>query len=63
MRNTLIAFLLSASTVASAMPTAVERGVVVQGGLQFQKSIVLGSPAFCDGSLSGYKPGQQPNVS
>ena len=36
MRSTLAAILLSASAAASAMPTAVERGVVVQGGLQFQ---------------------------
>ena len=40
MRNALIAVLLYAS-VASAMPTAVERGVVVQGGLHFTKTIVL----------------------
>ncbi|HEY3351135.1 MAG TPA: hypothetical protein VGM13_15255 [Thermoanaerobaculia bacterium] len=37
----LSALVLSAFAVASAMPTAVERGVVVQGGLQFQKTIVL----------------------
>jgi hypothetical protein len=40
-RNALIALLLSASTVASAVPTAVKRGVVVQGGLHFTKTIVL----------------------
>jgi hypothetical protein len=33
------------------MPTAVERGVVVQGGLQFQKTIVLNTPVLCDGSV------------
>jgi len=41
MRNTLVALLLSATFAASAMPTAVERGVAVQGGHQFQKTIVL----------------------
>jgi hypothetical protein len=46
----LITLCLSAS-IASAMPTAVERGVVVQGGLHFQKSIVLNTAAFCDGSV------------
>ena len=51
MRNTLSALLLSATFAASAMPTAVERGVVVQGGLQFQKTIVLNTAAFCDGSV------------
>jgi hypothetical protein len=50
MREALIALCLSTS-VAFAMPTAVERGVVVQGGLQFQKSIVLNTPALCDGSV------------
>jgi hypothetical protein len=50
-RNALIALLLSASTVASAMPTAVEKGVVVEGGLQFHKTIVLNTAAFCDGSV------------
>ena len=51
MRNAFIALLLSATFAASAMPTAVERGVVVQGGLQFQKTIVLNTAAFCDGSV------------
>jgi hypothetical protein len=37
----LTAVFLTAGAVASAMPTAVERGVVVPGGLQFQKLIVL----------------------
>jgi len=47
----LAAFVLAAAHVASAAPTAVERGVVVQGGLQFQKTIVLNTAAFCDGSV------------
>jgi hypothetical protein len=51
MRNTLIALLFSATFAASAMPTAVERGVVVEGGLQFHKTIVLNTAAFCDGSV------------
>ena len=51
---------LAAAAAASAFaaPTAVERqgvvlqgGIVVQGGLQFQKTIVLESPALCDGSV------------
>ena len=41
MTRTIAALVLSASAAASAMPTAVERGVVVQGGLQFQKTIAL----------------------
>jgi hypothetical protein len=41
MRNTLTALLFSATFAASAMPIAVERGVVVQGGLHFTKTIVL----------------------
>lgn len=51
MTRALAALVLSASAAASAAPTAVERGVVVQGGLQFQKSIVLDTAAFCDGSV------------
>lgn len=51
LRPTFFSALLSATTVASAMPTAVERGVVVQGGLQFQKQIVLNETALCDGSV------------
>lgn len=45
------AAVLAVSTAASAMPTAVERGIVVQGGLQFQKSVVLNEAALCDGSV------------
>jgi hypothetical protein len=41
MKRALLVLALSSSLVASAMPTAVERGVVVQGGLHFQKTIVL----------------------
>lgn len=33
--------LATAAAAASAAPTAVERGAVVQGGLQFQKTIVF----------------------
>ena len=47
----LAAFVLTAANVASAAPTAVERGVVVEGGLHFQKSIVLTTAAFCDGNV------------
>ena len=47
----LTAFVLAAANASSAAPTAVERGVVVQGGLQFQKTIVLNTAAFCDGSV------------
>jgi hypothetical protein len=39
------------SAVASAMPTAVERGAVVQEGINFHKPIVLDTVAFCDGSV------------
>lgn len=54
MKRILAALVLAAaasSTAASAAPVAVERGVVVQGGLHFQKSIVLETAAFCDGSV------------
>jgi hypothetical protein len=40
-KGTLIALLLSATFAAFSMPIAVERGVVVQGGLHFTKTIVL----------------------
>ncbi len=46
-----LAAALATATVSSAMPTAVERGVVVQGGLNFQKQIVLNEAALCDGSV------------
>jgi hypothetical protein len=57
MRNTtaplyaLAVILVSASAVASAAPTAVERGAVVQEGINFHKPIVLDTVAFCDGSV------------
>jgi hypothetical protein len=51
-RAVLLAVLvLSAASVVSAMPTAVERGVVVQGGLNFHKPITLNTAALCDGSV------------
>ncbi len=51
MKTTIAALFLAASTAASALPTAAEKGVVVQGGLHFQKTIVLQDAAFCDGSV------------
>ncbi|MBK9063364.1 MAG: hypothetical protein IPL89_09245 [Acidobacteria bacterium] len=50
MRKALLAVLLS-STVASAMPTAVETGPVVAAGQTFQKGVVLESAVLCDGSV------------
>lgn len=44
--------LVVSTAAASAAPTAVENSaVVVQGGLHFQKQIVLNQAALCDGSV------------
>ena len=53
-RPSVIACAFAAAVLAApafAMPTAVEKGVVVEGGLQFHKTIVLNTAAFCDGSV------------
>ncbi|HQQ77399.1 MAG TPA: hypothetical protein PLB01_08585 [Thermoanaerobaculia bacterium] len=51
MRSVLFALVLSASTAASAMPTAVESGPVVAAGQTFQKGVVLETAVLCDGSV------------
>ncbi len=52
LRSAALAAALAVSTALSAAPTAVERSaVVVQGGLRFDKQIVLGQAFLCDGSV------------